>query len=198
MSRRGPGSRPLSIHARASRSRRAEPRLCTVVEHGGLANAESLKALAEAGVYFDPNIGLVTQNYLEHKSRFLGVGNYTDEGFAAMEKALGLKSAMFGTALKTPGLKMVMGTDAVAGAHGQNMRETLERLKSGQKPMEAIRAMTSVAAASLGMEKQIGILASGFAADIVAVAGDPLTDAEAFRRVVLVMKGGVIFRGPAR
>ena len=60
-----------------------------LVEHGGLANAEALKLLADRGVWFDPNIGLVTQNYLENRKRFLGIGNYTEEGFAAMEKALG-------------------------------------------------------------------------------------------------------------
>ena len=86
-------------------------------------HAEALQLLADRGVYFDPNIGLVTQNYLENKARFLGIGNYTEEGFASMEKALGLKDAMFSAALKTPGLKIVMGTDAVAGAHGQNIRE---------------------------------------------------------------------------
>ena len=109
------------------------------------------KALADAGVYFDPNIGLVTQNYLENKARFLGIGNYTEEGFAAMEKALGLKDTMFSAALKTKGLKMVMGTDAVAGAHGQNAREPIERVKSGQKPMDAIIGMTSLAAESMGL-----------------------------------------------
>ena len=106
---------------------------CTVVEHGALATQEAFNLLAEKGVWFDPNIGLVTQNYLENKQRFLGIGNYTEEGFDAMEKALGLKDAMFAMALKTPGLKMVMGTDAVAGAHGQNIRETLERVKIGSE-----------------------------------------------------------------
>src|SRR5918993_292225 len=123
------------VHAHSPESMlRAARARCTVVEHGGLANAAALKALADAGVYFDPNIGLVTQNYLENKSRFLGIGNYTEEGFASMEKALGLKDAMFTAALKTPGLKIVMGTDAVAGAHGQNAREPIERGKMGKNP----------------------------------------------------------------
>ena len=134
---------------------------CTVIEHGALATPEAFKLMAERGIWFDPNIGLVTQNYLENKSRFLGVGNYTEEGFAAMEKALGLKSAMFDAALKTPELKMVMGTDAVAGAHGRNVNETLERIKEGQRPMDAIVAMTSAAAESMGLEKEIGAIAPG-------------------------------------
>ena len=91
--------------------------------------------LADRGVYFDPNIGLVTQNYLENRARFDGIGNYNAEGFAAMEKALGQKDAMFTAALKTPGLKIVMGTDAVAGAHGQNIREVTGAREVRRSPL---------------------------------------------------------------
>ena len=78
-----------------------------------------------------------------------------------MEKALGLRGPMFTTALKTPGLKIVMGTDAVAGAHGQNAREPIERVKTGQKPMDAIVGMTSLAAESMGLDKELGAIAAG-------------------------------------
>ncbi len=183
------------VHAHSPESMmRAARARCTVVEHGGLANAEALKALADAGVYFDPNIGLVTQNYLENRKRFLGIGNYTEEGFASMEKALGLKDAMFAAALKTPNLKMVMGTDAVAGAHGQNAREPIERVRSGQPPMAAIVGMTSLAAESMGLGKQIGTIAPGFNADIVAVEGDPRVDITALQRVRFVMKDGKVYK----
>ena len=183
------------VHAHSPEAMmRAARANCTVVEHGALATAEAFKLMAERGTWFDPNIGVVTQNYLENKSRFLGVGNYTEEGFAAMEKALGLKSAMFGTALKTPGLKMVMGTDAVAGAHGRNVNETLERIKEGQPPMEAIVDMTSAAAESMALEKLIGAVAPGLEADLVAVDGDPLKDPTALTRVRFVMKGGRVYK----
>jgi imidazolonepropionase-like amidohydrolase len=187
------------VHAHSAEAMmRAARAGCTVVEHGALATPEALQLLADRGVFFDPNIGLVTQNYLENKQRFLGIGNYTEEGFASMEKALGLKDAMFGAALKTPGLKIVMGTDAVAGAHGQNIREIQERVRSGQPPVEAIRSLTSVAAASLGLDKEIGHIAPGMAADLVAVSGDPLKDITALQQVVWVMKGGTVYRGLAR
>jgi imidazolonepropionase-like amidohydrolase len=187
------------VHAHSPESMmRAARAGCTVVEHGGLATPEALQLLADRGVFFDPNIGLVTQNYLENKARFLGIGNYTEEGFAAMEKALGMKDAMFTAALKTRGLKIVMGTDAVAGAHGQNMREIFERVKSGQSPVEAIRSLTSVSAESLGLGKEIGTIAPGFAADLVAVDGNPLTDIAALGRVTFVMRGGRVYRGLAQ
>jgi imidazolonepropionase-like amidohydrolase len=183
------------VHAHSPESmQRAAKARCTVVEHGGLASPQALRALADAGVYFDPNIGLVTQNYLENKSRFLGIGNYTEEGFAAMEKALGLKDAMFSAALRTSGLKMVMGTDAVAGAHGQNAREPIERVKSGQPPMDAIVGMTSLAAASMGLEAVTGSITAGLAADLVAVDGNPLEDITALQRVRFVMKDGKVYK----
>lgn len=183
------------VHAHAPEAMmRAARAGCTVVEHGGLANAEALALLAEKGVWFDPNIGLVTQNYLENRAKFLGIGNYTDEGFASMEKALGFKDAMFSAALKTKNLKMVMGTDAVAGAHGQNMREILERVKSGQAPMEAIKSLTSLAAESMNLHHDVGAIYPGLAADLVAVEGNPLTDITALQRVRFVMRGGRVYK----
>ncbi len=183
------------VHAHSPESMlRAARAKCTVVEHGGLANAAALQALADAGVYFDPNIGLVTQNYLENKARFLGIGNYTEEGFDAMQKALSLKDAMFSAALRIKGLKMVMGTDAVAGAHGQNAREAIERVKSGQTAMDAITGMTSLAAESMGLDTSIGAIAVGLNADLVAVEGDPRIDITALQRVRFVMKDGRVYK----
>jgi imidazolonepropionase-like amidohydrolase len=183
------------VHAHSAEAMmRAARAGCTVVEHGALATQEAFNLLAEKGVYFDPNIGLVTQNYLENKQRFLGIGSYTEEGFAAMEKALAQKDAMFGMAIKTPRLKIVHGTDAVAGAHGQNAREIIERVKSGQTPMDAIIGLTSLAAESMGLAKVTGAIASDLEADLVAVEGDPLKDITALQRVRFVMKGGKIYK----
>ena len=67
-----------------------------------------------------------------------------------------------------------MGTDAVAGAHGQNAREIVARVAAGQKPMDAIIGATSLAAESIGLGDTIGTIAAGYEADIIAVPGDPL------------------------
>ena len=183
------------VHAHSAESMlRAARAKCTQVEHGGLADAAALKALADAGIYFDPNIGLVTQNYLENKAKYLGIGNYTEEGFASMEQALALRGPMFAQALKTPGLKIVMGTDAVAGAHGQNAREPVERVKFGQPPMDAIIGMTSLAAQSLRLDREVGAIAPGLHADLVAVEGDPVADITALRRVRFVMRDGRVYK----
>jgi imidazolonepropionase-like amidohydrolase len=167
---------------------------CTQVEHGAYASDEALALMKARGTYFDPNIGLVLQNYIENKARFLSpTGSYTAEGFAFMEKAVGVKGEMFRRALKS-GVKMPLGTDAVAGAHGQNAREILARVEEGQTPMDAIISATSLAAESLRMSDRIGSLRPGYEADIIAVAGDPIKDIRTMRKVVFVMKAGVVHK----
>ena len=169
---------------------------CTAVEHGTLITPEMLKLLAERGTYFDPNIGLVAQNYLAHRANYLGIGNYTEEGMAAMQRSIPASLAVFKEALRTPNLKIVFGTDAVAGAHGHNVEELIYRVqKGGQDPQAAITSVTSLSAESLNMGDKIGTLAPGMQADLIAVEGNPLKDITALRRVVFIMKGGKIFKG---
>ncbi len=187
------------VHAHAPDAVLAAARAgCSQVEHGAFVSDEGLKYMAEHGVYFDPNIGLVLQNYIENKQRFLGIGNYNEDGFAFMEKAVPTNYPMFKRALAAR-VKMPMGTDAVAGAHGQNARELITRVKDGgQSPMDAIVSATSLAAESMGLARQAGALTPGLQADIVAVAGDPLQDITALRNVVFVMKGGTVYKhGPS-
>ena len=118
-----------------------------------------------------------------------------DDLAAFMEKAVGVKGEMFGRALKS-GVKMPLGTDAVAGAHGQNAREIIARVQEGQAPMDGIISATSLAAESMRLDKEIGTLASGFEADIAAVSGNPLQDITKLRSVVFVMKGGTVHKKP--
>lgn len=135
------------------------------------------------------------QNYFDHQDRFLGQGNYTVEGFAQMRRAAADMVGVFQRALATPGLKTVFGTDAVAGAHGRNWEELIFRVqRGGQDPMAAIVSATSRAAESLGMAGTLGKVAPGMEADLIAVDGDPSRDITALRRVVFVMKGGVVYR----
>ena len=183
------------VHAHSAESIRAAVLAgCSQIEHGTFATDDVLRLMAERGTYFDPNVGVVLQNYLENKAKFLGTGNYTEEGFAFMEKAIPTVIEMFKRALKTPKLKIVYGTDAVAGAHGRNIEEAVVRVKDGgQKPMDAIVSMTSLAAESIGMKDTIGAVAPGLEADLVAVEGDPLRDITALRRVAFVMKSGLIY-----
>ena len=186
------------VHAHSAEAmRRAVEAGCTQIEHGVFGTAEVFAAMADRGTYFDPNVCLVFNNYLDNRERFLGIGNYDEKGFAAMEKALPLALASFRRALATPGLRIVFGTDAVAGAHGRNADELICRVQDGgQAPMAAIVSATSLAAASMGLDGQTGALAPGLAADLVAVDGDPSKDITALGRVVFVMKGGKVYVSP--
>jgi imidazolonepropionase-like amidohydrolase len=184
------------VHAHSAESMTAAVLAgCTQIEHGSFATDDVLKLMAERGTYFDPNVGLVLQNYIENKAKFMGIGNYNEEGFAYMEKAIPTVIEMFRRAVRTPKLKIVFGTDAVAGAHGRNVEEAIVRVRDGgQKPADAIVAMTSLAAESLRLQDRIGTIAPGLEADLVAVEGDPLTDITVLRKVTFVMKGGKVYR----
>jgi imidazolonepropionase-like amidohydrolase len=186
------------VHAYRESVRNATLAGCTEVEHGTFATPEDLKLMAEHGTYFDPQAGLVEENYLHFKDRFLGVGNFTEEGFQNMRESLPLNHKLFREALATPGLKIVFGTDAVAGADGRNAEEFIDRVRDcGMNPMQAMVAANSLAAQSMNLEDTIGSIAPGLNADIIAIDGDPLKDITAVRRVSFVMKDGVVYKNVA-
>jgi imidazolonepropionase-like amidohydrolase len=167
---------------------------CPTIEHGNRLSDEDIKLMVEHGTYFDSNNHLMIHNYLENKPRFLGIGNYTEEGFAYMERGLASGNDAFKRALAAH-VKMVFGTDATAGAHGRNAEELIYRVKDGgQQPMDAIVTATSRSAESLRLDDRIGTIAAGMEADIIAVDGNPLQDITAVRRVTFVMRGGKILK----
>jgi imidazolonepropionase-like amidohydrolase len=187
------------VHAYKGAVRVAAEAGCTQVEHGTLATDEDLKLLAERGTYLDPQAGLVIENYLANRERYLGTPGYTEEGFAAMERVLSLNHDLVRRASKTRGLKVVFGTDAVAGAHGRNAEEFIDRVRDcGVDPMSALVSANSLGAEALGMSDRIGSVAPGFEADLIALDGDPLKEITAVRRVVFVMKGGVVYKNAVR
>jgi quinoprotein glucose dehydrogenase len=184
------------VHAHSAESMRAAALAgCTQVEHGVFATADVLRILAEKGTYYSPQCSLVFRNYLDHRPRFEGIGNYNEAGFAAMERAIPLARAAFGLALATPGLRVVYGTDAVAGAHGRNAEDLICRVEEGGQPaMDAIVSATSLNAQALGLEGQLGAVVPGARADLIATEGDPSRDITALRRVRFVMREGVVVR----
>ena len=125
----------------------------------------------------------------------LGTPGYSEEGFAAMQRVLSLNHELVQRATKLPGLKIVFGTDAVAGAHGLNAEEFIDRVRDGGvDAMSAMVSANSLAAEAIRMSDQIGSIAPGMQADIIALDGDPLKDITAVRRVVFVMKSGIVYK----
>jgi imidazolonepropionase-like amidohydrolase len=188
------------VHAHSADSAKAATLAgCTSIEHGAYVTDDVFDLMAKHGTYYDPNIGLVLQNYLENKEKFLGIGNYNEQGFAFMEKGEAIVLDTFKKALKHKDLKIIYGTDAVAGAHGRNYEEFIVRVRGGgQDPMAALISATSLSAESLGLGNTTGSIAPGMEADIVAFDGNPLQDVTAARRAVFVMKAGKVFVNRAR
>jgi imidazolonepropionase-like amidohydrolase len=189
------------VHAFREAVRAAALAGCTQIEHGLGASDDDLKLIAEKGAYFDPQAGLLLETYLANKEKYVGTPFFpkTLEGFAPMQEIiLPMNHDLIKRAVKIPGLKIVFGTDAVAGAHGRNAEEFIDRVRDGGvDPMAAIVSANSLGAEELGMSDQIGSIAPGLQADIIALDGDPLKDIASVRRVVFVMKGGIVYKNVA-
>jgi imidazolonepropionase-like amidohydrolase len=166
---------------------------CTSIEHGTFLKNETLELMAQRGTYFDPNL-LVLHNYLDNRDSF----TFTPEILATLEKGIAPTIDALQRA-RAHGVKIVFGTDAVAGSHGRNAEEFIYRVQDArEKPMDALISATSLSAESLGMGDRIGSIAPGFEADLVATDGNPLDDITAVRRVVFVMKGGKVYKNIPR
>jgi imidazolonepropionase-like amidohydrolase len=112
-------------------------------------------------------------------------------------KALGIGPQISETLTKAyqKGVKIAFGTDAGVFPHGKNNLEFNYMAQAGMKNWDVLRAATIRAAELLRLSDQIGTLETGKAADLVAVAGNPLNDMRAMERVVFVMKGGKKVKG---
>ena len=187
-----------AVHAHASSGAKVAVLAgCTSIEHGTFLNDEVLDLMAQRGVYLDPNLSNV-HNYLYYKQAFLGLGNFTEKGFELMAEDLPIRIDTIHRA-RAKHVKIVFGTDAVAGGNGRNAEEFVNRVRdAGQPAMEAIVSATSLAAESLGLANQVGAIAGGMEADLIATNGNPIDDIANVRKVVFVMKGGKVFKNIAR
>jgi imidazolonepropionase-like amidohydrolase len=187
------------VHAYRDAVRAATLAGCTEVEHGLGGSDDDLKLMAERGTYLDPQAGLLLETYLQYEDRYLAPPYYTKEGFAAMKGLISAHQEFLKRAVHIPGLRIVYGTDAVAGAHGHNAEDFIHRVHDcGVDPMAAMVSANSLGAEALGMADQIGSIEPGLQADIIALDGDPVKDIAAVRRVAFVMKGGIVYKNAVR
>jgi imidazolonepropionase-like amidohydrolase len=187
------------VHAYKDAVRAASLAGCTQVEHGTLAIDDDLKLLAQRGTWLDPQAGLVFENYLLNKEKFVGTPGFPAEVFPIIKDLIPEYHNFMKRAVKIPGLKIVFGSDALAGSHGRNAEEFVIRVRDvGIDPMAALVSANALGAEALGMADQIGSIAPGLQADIIALDGDPLKDITAVQRVMFVMKGGIVYKNTAR
>jgi imidazolonepropionase-like amidohydrolase len=189
------------VHAFREAVRAATLAGCTQIEHGVGATDDDLKLMAEKGTYLDPQAGLLWENYVLNAKRFAGTPYFpkTVEEFAPMKGLPAVSQEFLRRAAKIPGLKIVYGTDALSGMHGRNAEDFIHHVRDcGVDPGAAMISANSLAAEALGMAGQIGSIAPGLEADLIALDGDPRKDITAVRRVAFVMKGGSVYKNAAR
>ena len=158
------------------------------IEHGTFVDAESMKLFKANGSYLVPTLmaGDTVTGWANDPKSFLSP--------QAREKALLVGPRMIDATRRAhqAGVKIAFGTDSSVSKHGENAREFELMVRAGLTPMEAIQTATVNGAAHLALSAQIGSLAPGKAADVIAVTGDPTRDVTVLREVGFVMKGGVV------
>ncbi len=158
------------------------------IEHGTMLDDESIKLFKKAGAYYVPTLSTVN-GYIERLKA--NPNAYPPEVLEKVKWRISVTGKSLEKAYPA-GVKIAFGTDAGVSKHGRNADEFELLVKHGMTPMAAIEAATVNAAALLGVDKDVGTLEPGKAADIIAVAGDPLADVTVLKSVRFVMKGGQI------
>lgn len=171
---------PVAAHAYTEEGiRRAVLAGVRTIEHGTYVTDDLLALMKQKGIALVP-----TLTASEAVSRYAGWKPGTPEPQRIQETR-----EMFAKALKS-GVTIANGSDVGVFAHGQNARELELMVAYGMSPKEALRAATATAAAVLGRGKDLGKIAPGYLADLVAVKGDPLAEISVIERPVVVVKEG--------
>lgn len=161
----------------------------TTIEHGSFMDDEAIELFKKYGTYYVPTI-IAGKSVLDS----VKVPGYYHPLVVPKILETGKQTAItFAKAYKA-GVKVAFGTDAGVFPHGYNAKEFMYMVEGGMPMMEAIKSATIVNAEILGMKTDLGSIEKGKLADIVAIDGDPLQDAKAMMKVVLVMKEGKIYK----
>jgi imidazolonepropionase-like amidohydrolase len=159
------------------------------IEHGTFLDDEGLEMMRQRGTYLVPTL-MATEGLRERLAKGMYFPPLVEQKARA---AIAARDQMFRRAL-AKGVKIGLGTDAAVYPHGRNPEEFRMMVSLGMRPVEALRAGTSVDAELLGVADRLGALEAGKLADIVAVPGNPLQDIRQTERVFFVMKEGVVYK----
>jgi imidazolonepropionase-like amidohydrolase len=157
------------------------------LEHATDMDDATIQEMAKRGTFYVPTIDH-NRYYLDNWQK-IGYAN----GFQEKTKAFIERNLETARKAHKAGVKFAMGSDAIYTMFGQNTRELGWFVKAGMTPEQALRTATTNAAELLGKEKELGAVAPGYFADLVAVEGDPLADINvALHNVRWVMKAGAV------
>jgi imidazolonepropionase-like amidohydrolase len=161
------------------------------IEHGTLMNDEIMDLMVEKGTYLVPT--MMAGEFVMEKAKIKG---YFPPIIVPKALEIGPKiQETFSKAYKK-GVKIAFGTDSGVSAHGNNAREFELMVQGGMSPMEAIVAATKTASELLGTPNELGQIAEGFKADIVAVKGNLIEDISKVHQVGFIMKAGKVYKQP--
>lgn len=160
------------------------------IEHGTYLDAESIRLFRQNGAWLVPT--LMAGDFVTRIAS--GPDNFLTPAQTAKALQAGPQMLDMARRAHAGGVRIAFGTDTGVSAHGDNAGEFALLVRAGLTPMEAIRTATVNAAEHLGLAAEAGRLAPGMAADLIAVAGDPLSDVTELERMRFVMKGGVVYR----
>lgn len=158
------------------------------VEHASFLDDEAIRMAKRAGTYLSMDIYNTEYTLAEGEKN--GV---LEESLDKERQVGGVQRESFRKAVAAD-VKVVFGSDAAIYPHGDNAKQFSRMVQFGMTPAQAIRAATSLAAEALGREGELGCISTGCHADIIAVAGDPLSDVAVLETVDFVMKGGAIHK----
>jgi imidazolonepropionase-like amidohydrolase len=161
------------------------------IEHGSYMDDEILALFKKTGAWYVPTIS--AGQYVAEMAK---LPDYYSPLVKPKAAAIGpLLMNTFARAHKA-GVKVAFGTDASVYPHGDNAKEFAFMVQAGMPALEAIRSATLNAATLLDQSAQLGSVEAGFAADIVAVKGDPLADISVLQKMIFIMKDGVVYKQP--
>ena len=160
------------------------------IEHGTMLTDESIKLFKAAGAYYVPTLSTVN-GYIERLAA--NPNAYPPDVLAKVKWRIGVTGKSLAKAYPA-GVKIAFGTDAGVSKHGKNADEFELMVKYGMPASAALKAATMNAATLLGVDKEVGSIEPGKAADLIAVAGDPLADITTLKSVRFVMKDGQVFK----
>ena len=181
--------RKVAVHAHGADGVKVAIRAgVDTIEHASLIDDEGLQLAKKHGVFLSMDIYNTEYTQTEGPKR-----GELEEFLRKDREVAEIQRQNFRKAVKL-GVKLTLGTDTGVHRHGDSPKQLAIMVRYGMTPMQAIQAATWVGADAIGLKGEVGALASGYSADIIAVKGDPTADVRLLEQAPFVMKAGQVYK----